>query len=333
MIPTVPFIGDAAAVGLLDLDRAYAAVADAYRQAAAAGPVLSTPPALLMCHPSAPRIEMKAKGAQLPRQRVAGFRIVADRHDAEGDVSHDVQWLYDMDTARPLGMVEMNTLHAVRTALTGVVALEALRGRACEKVAVLGAGRIAKWLVRVLAARTAPREIRVVGFRPGRGGALAASHGASVVGVDTVDDAVAGADAVIGISSARQPILHARHLRPGMTVIGMGGGHEFDVSVLHAAGRFIVDELAFASVTGSLGAWIAAGTLDGLAAHARLDAELGQVLQGAAGRTGPDQIVFAIVQGMACCDLAVAADILARGTAGPHPGPFPAGGCPDMLPP
>ena len=315
MIPGVPFIGDAAAVALLDLAAAYDAVADAYRQAAVAGPVLSTPPALLMRHPSAPRVELKAKGAQLPRQRVSGVRIVTDRHDGAGEVSHDVQLLFDMDTARPLGTVEMTTLHAVRTALTGVVALEALHGRACERVAVLGAGRIAGWLVRVLAARTAPREIRVAGSRPGRADALAARHGPPVIGVDTVDEAVAGADAVIAVSSAKQPILHARHLRPGMTVIGMGGAHEMDVSVLHAASRFIVDELGFASVMGSLGAWIAAGTLDAAAARARLTAELGQVLQGSPGRTNPSNIVFTIVQGMACCDLAIAAGILARAAA------------------
>lgn len=287
---------------MLDLGRARAAVADAYRQAAQ-GPVLSSPPALLMRHSSSPQVEMKVKGAQLPRQRVSGFRVVADRHDVASEVSYDVQILFDMDSAQPIGIVAMNALHAVRTALTAAVALQALHGRPPERVAILGAGRIAAWLVKMLDGS----ELRVVGSRPGRASAFGA------MAADTIEEAVAGSDAVIGVSSAARPILHARHLRPGITVIGMGGGAELDISVLQAADRFIVDDFAFARVMGSLGAWIADGSVSDAAAQARVDARLGEVLDGQAGRTGPDQIVFAIVQGMACCDLAITADLLGLG--------------------
>ena len=311
-------VSDAEACRLVDAGLAYEAVLGAYRQAATAPPVLSTPAAQLMRHPSS-TLAMKVKGAQLPEQRVAGFRLVFDQHDADGAelASHDWQWVADLDTGEPIGLVAMNTVHALRTALTGLVALEALRGPECNVVAVLGAGRIADWLIGPLRQRLAPAEIRVAASRPGRADAFAARH--AITAAASVDAAVAGADAVIAITSATAPLLHGRHLAPGMTLVGMGGAHECDASVLAAADRFIVDDIGFASVSGSLGAWLRRGEVAQEAVRARLDGELGQVLAGrAAGRQDASQRVFAIVQGMACCDLAIAAEILSR--AGPARG-------------
>lgn len=313
--PTLRVVNDALACRLLDMDRAYEAVQGAYRQAATQPPVLSTPSAQLMRHPTAPPVAMKVKGAQLPEQRVAGFRIVADHHADAGqaEVSHDWQWVLDLDTGQPIGLVAMNTLHAVRTALTGLVALEALRGPRCQTVAVVGAGTIAGWLVTLLRDRLRASEIRVVASRPHRAEAFAARHGAPVIAAPSVDAAVTGADAVIAISSAAQPVLHGHHLGRGVTLIGMGGSHECDASVLAAADRFIVDDLDFATVSGSLGAWVRGGGVDAATARSRLDGLLGDVITGGvAGRQHADERVFAIVQGMACCDLAIAADILAR---------------------
>ncbi len=313
----LPYVDDATAVALLDLDRAYDAVRDAFHQSATEPPVLSTPPALLMRHPRAPQTAMKVKGAQLPARGIAGFRIVGDHHGPAGETSHDVMWLMDQQTARPLGVIEMNTLHAVRTALTGIVALEALRGPVCGPVcgtvAVLGTGRIADWLVAPLRDRVGATQIRVASARPARAQAFADRHGAPVLAMSSVDAAVDGADAVIALTSATAPILLARHMAPGRTIIGMGGGHECDASLLHAADRFIVDDLGFALVIGSVGAWVTEGTITADTVRSRLDAEIGQVIAGMTpGRQTAEDGVFAIIQGMACCDLALAADVFAR---------------------
>jgi ornithine cyclodeaminase len=309
----VRLIRDAEAVALLDLDRAYDAIRDAYVQAATMGPVLSAPSAQLMRHPSAPDVAMKVKGAQLPRQRVSGFRFVGDFESDLGEISHDFQLLTHMDTAEPFAMVEMLTLHGVRTAITGVVALEAYRGARCSVITVVGAGRIAEHLVRVLRHRLNPAEIRIVASRPERAEAFAARHGADVVAYGSIDAAMDGADAAIAITSAKSPILFGRHLQPGMTLIGMGGSHECDISMLSAADQFFVDDLDYACVSGSLGAWVRRGEISKADAATRVSAELGQVAAGqiAVRRTATDRL-FAIVQGMACCDLALAADIASR---------------------
>jgi ornithine cyclodeaminase/alanine dehydrogenase-like protein (mu-crystallin family) len=88
------------------------------------------------------------------------------------------------------------------------------------------------------------------------------------------------------------------------------------VSVLKAADQFFVDDMNFACVSGSLGAWVRKGDTDAAFAQSRLNGELGQVVAGhvAVTRTATDRL-FGIVQGMACCDLALAADIAARAAA------------------
>ncbi len=310
-------INDAEAVALLDLDRAYEVISDAYVQAATQPPVLSNPSAQLMRHSSAPLMAMKVKGAQLPHQRVAGFRLVGDFDAPGGEISHDFQWLAHMDTAQPYAMVEMLTLHGVRTALTGVVALEALCGPACAVIAVIGAGRIADHLVGILQHRLKPVQIRIAASRPERAEAFAARHADNVVACASIDAAMAGADAAISITSASAPILHGHHLQPGMTLIGMGGAHECDLSVLAAADQFVVDDIDYACVSGSLGAWVKRGQITREAAQSRIGGVLGQIVAGQVviNRSATDRM-FGIVQGMACCDLALAADIAARAEAG-----------------
>ncbi len=312
----IHLIRDAEAVSLLDLDRATAVIRDAYLQSATLGPVLSTPSAQLMRHPSAPRVALKVKGAQLPATRVAGFRFVGDLEADSGEISHDFQLLTDMDTATPFAIVEMRTLHAVRTAITGVVALEAFHRARPPVIAVIGAGRIADHLVRVLRHRLAPEEIRIAASRPERAAAFAARHADLVVACPSIDAALAGADAAIAITSAAAPIVFDRHLQPGMTLIGMGGAHECDISVLRAADHFYVDDLDYACVSGSLGAWVRRGEMTREEAGARMGGTLGQVVAGQIAVTRPaSDRLFAIVQGMACCDLAMAADIAARSAA------------------
>jgi alanine dehydrogenase len=306
-------ISDAEACRLLVLPRAYDVILGAYRQAAIAPPVLSTPSAMLMRHPSAPGTQMKVKGAQLPERRIAGFRLVGDVHADAAEVSHDFLWLADLDTAEPVGLVEMKTMHVVRTALTGVIALEALHGTSCRTIAILGAGRIAEWLIEPLRNRLRPDEIRVAASRPARAAAFAERHGEPVFAAGSVEAAVRGADAVIAITSTETPLIHDRHLSPGMTVIGMGGGHECASSILRVSDRFFVDDFSFASVAGSLGAWLSRGEIDSDTARLRLDGELGQVVTGLMpGRRNDGERIFAIVQGMVCCDLALAGEIFDR---------------------
>jgi len=122
----------------------------------------------------------------------------------------------------------------------------------------------------------------------------------------SVREACAGASLVVTITSATAPVLHAADLAPGATVIGLGDT-EIAADLLGWADRFVVDELAFATTTGSVAGWIAAGAVTAAGVAARLDADIGQVAAALRpGRLQTADNVLAVVQGMAVGDLALA---------------------------
>ena len=100
-----------------------------------------------------------------------------------------------------------------------------------------------------------------------------------------------------------------------MTVCGLGGGSEIAADALDRVDRLVVDDLAFALTIGSVRGWHQAG-MGRADLERRLSADIGEIATGARpGRTSPAETVVAVIQGMACCDLALAAFALDRHAA------------------
>jgi ornithine cyclodeaminase len=133
-----------------------------------------------------------------------------------------------------------------------------------------------------------------------------------ILAFDNTSDAMKGADLVIAISSADRPVLSASDLAPGMTICGMGGGAEIAGDVVHRADRIVVDDLDYAFTIGSVRGWVENG-LSPETVRRAVTADLGEIALGTKrGRQNDGDIVIAIVQGMACCDLALASLVLSR---------------------
>jgi ornithine cyclodeaminase len=287
---------------------ALAAIEAAWRDYGGTRQVLSKPSSMsLACGETV----FKVKGAVLPGQRAAGFRLVADHRDAAGETTRDWFWLADPRGGRPLALVEAFWLHCVRTAATGALAARLLARQGTRRAALVGAGRIGSHLLPALAAALPALEEVTVASR--RAGAVQAFCAAApplpyaLRAAPSVAEACAGAELVVTITNAQSPVLHAAHLMPGATVVGLGDT-EIAADVLCWADRFVLDDLAFACVTGSVAGWIAAGAMTAEQVAARLDADVGQVAAGLRpGRQADDQSVLAVVQGMAVGDLALAA--------------------------
>jgi ornithine cyclodeaminase len=91
-----------------------------------------------------------------------------------------------------------------------------------------------------------------------------------------------------------------------MTVCGLGGGYEIAADAFERSDAFVVDELDYALTIGSVKGWVESG-LDRERIAQRTTANIGEIATGAkVGRRGPDDIVLAVIQGMACCDVALA---------------------------
>lgn len=297
------------AEGLVTPAEALDAIEAAWRDYGLRRQVLSKPSSMSL--PAGATV-FKFKGAVLPDGGVAGIRLVADNRDAAGETTRDWFWLADAAGGRPIGLVEAYWLHMVRTAATGALAAKLLARPGTRRAALVGAGRIAAHVVPALAAALPGLEsLAVAGRRPA---AVAAFCDAlppqpfAVRAAASVAEACRDADLVVTITNATAPVLHAAHLAPGATVIGLGDTEIAGDVLTGWADRFVVDELGFALTTGSVAGWVAAGAATAEQVTARLDADVGELAAGLKpGRRDPSDRVLAVVQGMAIGDLAMVA--------------------------
>ncbi|MGK7870247.1 hypothetical protein [Falsiroseomonas sp. E2-1-a20] len=284
------------------------AVESAWREYGTARRVLSDPAAMKL---RSGATTFKIKGAVLGQARIAGFRLVADRQEAGGETTRDWFWLADPDGGRPLALVEAFWLHCLRTAATGALAARLLAPAGITTAALIGSGRIAAHVLPALAA--ALPGLRQVAVASRRFSAVERFCAEAQPGLPfalrpapSVREACAGASLVLTITSAMAPVLHAADLAPGATVVGLGDT-EIAADVLAWADRFVVDDLAFATTTGSVAGWIAGGAVTAADLEQRLDADVGEIAAALKpGRLGPEDNVLAVVQGMAVGDLALA---------------------------
>jgi len=273
--------------------------------------VSSRPAASFMVAEHEPPVLLPLKGAVCSGLGVAGALIGAQHGDY-------VFVVYDSRTGQPRGIVEQAAAIKRRTAASALVAA-GLAGAATARVAaVVGAGRIARELVRLLPVGL-PRveRVEVAARSPSSAATLvdafpdAASRGLHAA--SSVAEAVADADVVFTVTSASASVIGAGLLKPGTTVCALGGGCEIGVDVLPMIDRLLVDDPDYALTRGSLAAWTRGGTMTRDAVLARIDADLGAVAVGAAvGREQAGQTVLAVVQGMALCDLVIADEALRR---------------------
>jgi ornithine cyclodeaminase len=204
-----------------------------------------------------------------------------------------------------------------RTGAAGGVAARHLAPDRVDVVAVLGTGAQAGYQLDALAAvRPSFAHVRVWGrnrdhatrcvddllARPGL------PEGCRFAVVETVEDAVDGADVVLTCTASREPLLRVEWLRRGAHVTAVGsdgvGKHELDPGVLRAADVLVCDDREQSARIGEL-------------QHAPDEVaravELGAVASGtASGRTSSDQLTVCDLSGIGVQDVAAAALVLRR---------------------
>ena len=110
---------------------------------------VSSPAAISMRGAKGSLTRFKVKGAVLDELGVAGFRLIGDADPDRGS-DHAYCYLVDAVTTAPIALVEEEWLHGVRTALTGIVTIEALKPKDVDTIALLGTGRIARHIAAFL---------------------------------------------------------------------------------------------------------------------------------------------------------------------------------------
>ena len=200
------------------------------------------------------------------------------------------------ETGELLAIVDCAAVTSLRTGAAAAVSAQVLARDGAATVGVIGCGVNGAWAARCLAA---------AGYGPGICAdprAEAASALAGELGWQAGERAAAAAqDVVVTVTPGTEPVIGTADLRMGQHFAVLGadahGKAEVDPDVLQSA-RLFCDEWEQAAAGGELAGAVAAGRVvrDQVT-------ELGAVLAGAPGRTGPHEITLFDSTGLAIQDL------------------------------
>jgi ornithine cyclodeaminase len=294
----------------IDTDRALELARLTLRDQAAGNSELSTPSSMSLDARRFGAGRFKFKAATVGHLGASGIRLISRRSPTDAE-AFNYTAVYDHAGLALSGLVPELWISRIRTAAFGTATLEALVNPGPLVVALFGTGKIAHEFVPMLASALPIAELRINSRRAESMAAFVAAHASKVkfpVRAET-DHArmIAGADVVIAVTTATQPLLPAGLLKPGAVVCSMGESNEVDYGVLAESQRFIVDDPEFASEVGDGGAWIRQGHLTREGFAARVDALACEVVAGKKpGRLAATDRIVAIIQGMAIGDVAFA---------------------------
>jgi ornithine cyclodeaminase len=246
------------------------------------------------------RGEVHVKGAFLEGEPVFAIKVASGfyRNPERGlPTGSGLVLVFDVSTGFPLALLQDNGyLTELRTGAAGALAVRLLAPNRPLKAAVLGAGSQARYQLRAMARVREIRELSVWSPEPKEVEAyrreMSIELGIPVAGAAKAEEAVRGADLVVTVTPAREPILALSWLAEGSTIVAVGSDgpdkQELSPEILGRAEKVVVDSRDQCLRLGETHHAVRAGVLSPEGIHG----ELGDVLVGSCpGREGEELIV------------------------------------------
>ncbi|MEH0533007.1 ornithine cyclodeaminase family protein [Streptomyces stelliscabiei] len=252
------------------------------------------------------------KSAWLPGRQVFTVKVASwfqERARRGGTPTSGVIAVFDATTGDLRALLDdEHHLSDVRTAAAGALAVRMMARPDSRVLGVIGTGTQA-YLQTLAAADELPlREVRVWGRHTSHVQPLAAALHARrpdlcVIGVDSAQAALDGADVVVTATSSTEPLVRASWLTPGVHINAVGADDptkaELTSDSLRRADRIVVDSRELTAIHGDLSRLAEEDR--------RVNAELGEVLAGSApGRESDEEITICKLIGLGVQDLAAA---------------------------
>jgi ornithine cyclodeaminase len=238
--------------------------------------------------------------------------VVAPANSSRGlDPHQGTVTLFDGETGVPRAIMNASAITAIRTAAVSAVASRALMRDGARTLAILGTGHQAG---PHLDAHRAVRDWERVVMWSRTPGSAARFDG--VEEAASAEDAVRGADVVVTVTSAREPIVARDWLQPGTHITAAGSSipttRELDSQTMADASLFVDRRESTINEAGDYLFPLREGLIGG----EHIKAELGDVLIGAhPGRTSEAELTVFKSLGLAVEDLAAAEHVLKRAEA------------------
>ncbi len=220
----------------------------------------------------------------------------------------------DARTGAPVALMDGRELTALRTGAASGLATDLLALADASVLAVIGAGVQARTQVAAVCAVRSIAEIRIHSLAGAQQMAeeLRAQYPARVLVMDSIAEAVRGAQVIVAATTSKTPVVHLADLAPGAHINGIGSFtpemQEVAADVV-AAATVVVDHRA--------SVWAEAGDLiiprdQGLIGESHVVAEIGEIAAGLKqGRRTPHEITFFKSVGNAVQDAALAQHVIA----------------------
>jgi ornithine cyclodeaminase len=200
----------------------------------------------------------------------------------------------------------------LRTAAAGAVAARHLAPAEVETAGVIGTGVQARLQMQAAHLVRPFERLLVHGRNPDHAKACAEDLKETLgiaVEVCSAEEVAARSQLLVTTTPAKEPVLTADMLHPGLHVTAMGsdqsGKNEIEPQALTAADLYVCDRVSQCEVSGELEAARAAGLMQDT------PPELGDIIAGkATGRTGPEQVTICDLTGTGAQDTAIASHVI-----------------------
>ena len=219
--------------------------------------------------------------------------------------------LYDYQSGELLACMEAGRMGQIRTGAASGLATRYMARCAASTVAVIGSGFQARTQLEAVCAVREIKQTRVFSRRQERREDFAKRSserlGVDVQPVESAQKCVEGADIVIAITSAREPVVLGDWLAPGAHINAAGGNHwlrrEIDETAVLRSELIVVDDLEQARIECGDLMWLEArGTFRWDMAHELQDVVAGRV----PGRLSQEGVTLFESMGVALEDIAAA---------------------------
>jgi len=213
-------------------------------------------------------------------------------------------------TGQTLAVMDGTYISDWRTGASAAVAAKHLANQPIRRIAMVGAGAQGRTAARCLHQVFGEAEYTVADLSAERRQAFCTELvGMAVQPMETVAEAVAGAEVVVLLTTAKTPFLEAEWLAPGAVVLAMGSYQQATDAALLGADRIIVDSWAQAAHRGELKNLVDAGRLS----ESDIAGELGAVVAGVEpGRRHRDERIVVVLVGLGAHDVRVAGVVYER---------------------
>jgi ornithine cyclodeaminase/alanine dehydrogenase-like protein (mu-crystallin family) len=218
--------------------------------------------------------------------------------------------LFSGETGEVRALMNASAITAIRTAAVSAVATRLLAREDASELAIIGSGVQGRSHIEAMRAVKPWERIRIASRTHEHAQALAEEAGAEAV--ESVEEAVRGADVVVTATNSSEPVLRHEWLKPGAHVNAVGSSiktaRELDTATIVASSLFVDRRESTVNEAGDY----LVPFQEGAIGPEHVKAVIGEILTGAhPGRTAPDVLTVFKSLGLAVEDLA-AADYVVR---------------------